>query len=189
MIDKKVFSNFPLMETIRCRLIEPRMHHAHDLYEIYGDPFTMRLMQSPPVNSIKDCENLIGCWREDFKNQKGIRWAITMKTDPDKLIGTIALHYWSKKNRKIELGADIKKNMWGRGISTEVTAKIIDFAFTKLDINRCELRCHPENAGSVRIAEKFGMKLEGILKEYVFVQGKGFVDEAVFALLRKDYCS
>lgn len=187
MIDYKIFKNFPVLKTDRCKLIKPDPSQAKDLYEIYGDSFSMQFMQRPPAQDIKECIDIINGWNDDYKNRKGLRWAITLKNCPEKLIGTIALHYWSKKNRLIELGADINKIYWGQGIGTEVTKPVIDFAFARLNINRCELRCHPKNTGSVKIAEKFKMVYEGTLREYVYIDNKGFVDESVFSILRKDY--
>jgi len=181
------FSAFPILRTARCILSQPEISQAGDLFEIYGDESTMKFMQMPRAESIDDCRGLIRSWREDFDNKKGIRWSIELKEKPGRLIGTIALHYWSPIHSRVELGADINRKYQGQGLAAEVTGPVIAFAFDKMMVNRCELRCNPDNEASIRIAGKFDLKLEGILKEYVYVEKTGFVDEAVFAILRKDY--
>lgn len=182
-----VFEQFPILTTTRCRLVKPQLDQAQDLYEIYGDPQTMAYMQQPCVADSIACEELIKKWQKDFDEKRGIRWAITRKEDPRRLIGTFALHYWSQVNQSIEMGADVNKGYWGQGIISEIVGPVLDFAFTNLFINRIELRCDPRNRASIKIAEKFGMRREGVLEEYVFVEGKGFVDEVVYALLKKRY--
>lgn len=187
MEDSAIFQTFPLLSTSRCLLVEPIRIHALDLFEIFGDDETMAYMQSPPVSRVEQCIDLLVEWQAEYDNSKAIRWAILLKEDPEKLIGILALHYWSRENRRVEIGAYFNRSFWGRGYAHEVTALVIDFAFNVLSINRLELRCDPRNTASTVIAEKFGMTFEGILREHVFVEGTGFVDEAVYALLKKNY--
>jgi len=184
-----LFEKFPELETSRCLLTQLRVEHARDLFEIYGDQETMQYMQRKEACSVQNCKEIIASWQKDFKDQEGIRWGIFQKKIPEKLIGTIALHYWSKKHKSIEIGADLNKNYAGLGIISEVTETVISFAFCYFDINRLELRCDPRNTPAVKIAEKLGFKKEGVLREAVYVEGKGFMDEAVYSLLKKEFNS
>ncbi len=188
MKDEKytVFNSFPELETKHFRLIKIERKHASDLFEIYGDEDTMKFMQSNCLQQVEEAETIIDGWLENFQNKKGIRWGIVFKENPSELVGTIALHYWSEKSRRIELGADINKKYWGSGVSTEVTKKIISFGFKNFGINRMELRCDPRNAGSRAIAKKLGFTFEGTLREYIFIKGKGYLDESIYSLLKSD---
>jgi len=181
------FKTFPILSTARCLLVEPKNDHATDLFKIFGDHETMAYMQSPPVTRLEQCAEMLTEWHTDYEDSKAVRWAIIQKEDTDTCIGVMALHYWSRENRRIEIGAYVKKAYWGQGYAREVTAPVIDFAFTVLNINRLELRCDPRNTASTVIAANFGMTFEGILHEHVFVEDTGFVDEAVYALLKKNY--
>lgn len=169
--------------TGRCILKRPGPENALDLFAVYSDKETIDYMQMPVVESVEVCENLLAKWDNLFSHGKSFRWGVFLKEDPSHMIGTAALHYWSKENRRVELGADLHRDYWGQGIVTEVTSRLIDCAFSDLGVNRIEIRCHPGNTGSVRIAEKLGFAFEGLLRQYVFVPGKGLVDEAVYSLL------
>lgn len=182
-----IFNMFPVLATERCHLVAPVEKDAEALFAIYGDEQTMQYMQRPTVRSIDECRELIAEWQENFQHQRSIRWAIKLQSNPAALIGTIALHYWSMHNKRVELGADINKLFWGKGISSEVTKAVIDFAFEEMDIHRLELRCDPRNTGSIVIANKFGFTYEGTLRKHVFVEEKGYVDESVYSLLREEY--
>lgn len=178
--------------TERCILKRPEPADSADLFAIYGDRVTMRYMQMPVAESVGECEKLIGEWNRLFSLGTSFRWGIFLKEDPCHMAGTAALHYWSKEHRRIELGADLHRDCHGQGIATEVTSRLIDCAFSDLGVNRIEIRCHPGNTGSARIAEKLGFALEGFLRQYVTVPGKGLVDEAVYSLLadeHREHCS
>lgn len=174
------------LTTSRCVLRVPVPENARDLFEIYGDHETMIYMQTPPADSVEQCEELIKKWESQFKRGTSFRWGIFLIENPKVMIGTAALHYWSKDNSRVELGADLHRDYHSRGLITEVTSSLIDLAFDSLGVNRIELRCHPENTGSIVIAGKLGFSYEGTLRQYVFVPGKGLVDEAVYSLLSDD---
>ena len=172
--------------TERCILKRPEPANTADLFAIYGHLETMRYMQMPVAESAEECEKLILEWNRLFSLGTSFRWGVFLKENPSHMTGTAALHYWSKEHRRIELGADLHRNYQRRRIATEITSRLIDCAFSDLGVNRMEIRCHPGNTGSVRIAEKLGFVFEGLLRQYVFVPGKGLVDEAVYSLLANE---
>jgi len=174
----------PILETARCRLVQPRSGDAPALLEVFGDEEAMHYLQSPALRSVDDAYQMLAAWERGWQEGKGIRWIIVPKDAPEVCAGVFALHDWSRSNRRAELGAYLHHRWQGRGLALEVTREVLQFAFQKLDLHRVELRCDPRNEASMRIARNLGMTFEGILRDYVFVAGKGFVDEAVHALLR-----
>lgn len=176
-----------ILETPRCFLRLPGPEHATDLLAVYGHGETMEFMQRPPASSIVECLDMIEGWEEEFTSNISFRWGIFLRDDPGHLVGTAALHYWSPANETVELGADLHRDLWGRGVITEITSRLIQCAFQDLKVNRLELRCDPDNIGSVVIARKFGFTFEGTLREYVLVPGKGFVNESIYSLLRREW--
>ena len=182
-----LFPNFPELQTARCRLIQPQAEHAAALLEIFGDAETMRYLQSSPATQVEDCRLKVDDWQRDLEAGKGIHWAVVPKEAPERLLGVFALHYWSQAHQRAELGSYLHRDWWGRGLSSELTRAVLDFAFLRAEVHRVELRCDPRNSASVAIARKFGMRLEGVLRDYVLLEGRGFVDEAVYALLSADW--
>lgn len=184
---KNQFIPFPILETNRCFLQEITSKNVNEIFQIYSDPDIMKYMQRNPIAKIEEAQELIDYWEKQRKNNKGIRWGVFLISEPEILIGTIALQFWRKSAKSIELGADLFKDHWNKGLSSEFTRKVIDFTFETLDINRIELRCNPRNKASIKISEKLGFSFEGNLREYVFIPGKGFDDEAVYSLLKREY--
>jgi ribosomal-protein-alanine N-acetyltransferase len=178
----------PTLITDRCIMKSITMNDLNEIHQIYSNKEVMDFMQRPPMKCIKEAESLILKWHNMLTEKNGFRWGVFLKSNPNKLIGTIALHYWNKNSNSIELGADLAKEYWNQGLAYEFTKPAIDFAFNELNINRIELRCHPKNIASTKIAKKFGFTYEGTLREYVFVEGNGYVDESVYSMLKYEYC-
>lgn len=185
IIDK--FNPFPALETERCFLSLITEKHKAEIYKIYSDIDVMQFMQRPAFTDINQALELINQWETKRIKNEAIRWGVFSKDNPSMLIGTIALQYWNKSSNSIEVGADLLKEYWGKGLAFEFTKPVIAFAFEELNINRLELRCDPNNIASNRIAQKFGLTFEGTLREYVYIDGKGYVDESVNSILRSEY--
>ncbi len=182
-------TNFPILESNRLLLKRITLEDSHSIFSIYSDIEAMKYMQRNAIKIIAEADNLINRWNASYQESNAFRWGVFLKNKPNKLIGTVALHYWNKGSNSIELGADLIKEEWGKGYAKEFTSLIIEYAFNVLNINRLELRCDPRNLASVKIAEKFAFTYEGTLREYVFVEGKGYLDESVYSLLFREYKS
>jgi len=59
----------------------------------------------------------------------------------------------------IEVAWTIRRDRWGEGLATEGGAVALEFAFTRTERTRVISIIHPENAGSIRVAEKLGLTL------------------------------
>jgi Acetyltransferase (GNAT) domain len=73
----------------------------------------------------------------------------------------------------------------GRGYTTEAVQLLVDYLFAVKKQNRIHLVIVPENAASVRVAEKCGFVLEGTVRGAFFNQGRSN-DVLVYSLLRTD---
>jgi RimJ/RimL family protein N-acetyltransferase len=83
-----------------------------------------------------------------------------------------------------EIGYSIGRADWGRGLATEAAGAVITEAFASCgDLQRIQAGIHPENAASIRVAQRLGMTREGTLRAYAYVNG-AVADEAVFAVVR-----
>jgi [ribosomal protein S5]-alanine N-acetyltransferase len=110
-------------------------------------------------------------------------WAITIQDIP---VGGISVNF-AKEHRIAEIGYSIKKAVWGMGFATEATSAVVHAAFERYpDLQRIQANIHPQNKGSIRVAESVGMDHEGTLRSYSLV-GNEVADEAVYAILRSKW--
>jgi [ribosomal protein S5]-alanine N-acetyltransferase len=88
------------------------------------------------------------------------------------VIGSAAVWMTSRDDRTGELGYTIRRDCWGRGIGTEVATLLLQLGFQRLGLERIAATCAPDNVGSVRVLEKAGLRLEGLLRGHVLVGGR-----------------
>lgn len=93
-------------------------------------------------------------------------------------VGIFKIH-----GHKAEIGYWLARKYWGKGIMTKVVKEITKFGFGKLGLRRIYAHVFPYNKGSMRVVEKAGYKLEGILRKNVMKDGKP-IDEYLFAKVR-----
>jgi RimJ/RimL family protein N-acetyltransferase len=60
-----------------------------------------------------------------------------------------------------ELGWMLRRTFWGQGYATEGARTALQFAFTQLQQPQVISVIHPENAASIRVAQRLGERLMG----------------------------
>jgi len=104
-------------------------------------------------------------------------------TSSDRLLGTISLRFY--RHEIAEVGYDLMPRARGRGVATRAVKLVSRWAFDELGIERVELRTHPGNVRSQRVAERAGFTREGVERS-----SRRLYDErhdcVVFSLLPSD---
>ena len=73
--------------------------------------------------------------------------------------------------RGAHIGYWIDKNYAGRGFTTDAVNTLTRFAFEQLGLHRIEINIRPENAASIRVAEKAGYLFESDRPEFLHIAG------------------
>lgn len=73
--------------------------------------------------------------------------------------------------RGAHIGYWIDKNYAGRGRTTDAVNTLTRFAFEGLALHRIEINIRPENAASIRVAEKAGYHFESDRPEFLHIAG------------------
>ncbi len=102
------------------------------------------------------------------------------------LIGTVGFHAINWKNRTGVSGCCIRKEYWGKGYGPEAKMLMLRYAFYDLNLRKIISEVYGSNQRSIRMQEKCGGVLEGILKEHIYIDGQ-YVDQFVFGFFKKDY--
>jgi RimJ/RimL family protein N-acetyltransferase len=105
--------------------------------------------------------------------------------DSGHVIGSAALHTRSGEG-SLEIGYWIDNSHTGKGLATEASAALTRVGFEVLEVQRIEIRCHPDNVASMRIPQKLAFTREGTLRSrYPWRTGE-FQDQVVWSLLRSE---
>jgi ribosomal-protein-alanine N-acetyltransferase len=125
-------------------------------------------------------------WFERLKRQDlGEAYFIFLRRN-DGLVGGITLSNLRRGASQCgELGYWIGKPHAGQGYMTDALAVMMAHCYGSLKLHRLEAACLPENGPSQRLLIKAGFKPEGILREYLKIDGV-WRDHQLYARLSTD---
>ncbi|TWT24096.1 GNAT family N-acetyltransferase [Planomicrobium sp. CPCC 101110] len=107
--------------------------------------------------------------------------------ESNRLIGHISM-YGIKRLPFLSalVGYSIDEAYVGRGIATEAVRLIVAFGFEQLRLHRLEAYVSPRNLGSIRVLQKSGFQNEGLLREFLHINGI-WEDHFHFAMLESEF--
>ena len=180
---EEAFATFPTLETANLSLRALRPADARALFAVFADEEVTRYYDLYPFNDIDEAVDLIDFFAESFELERGIRWAITRKSD-DLLLGTCG-YVWLRPFRG-EIGYELGRAHWRQGIMREALTAIINFGYTVLGLNRIEALVMVANDASAGLLYSLGFREEGTLRQHDFFKD-AFHDMRCFALLKNDW--
>lgn len=83
------------------------------------------------------------------------------------------------------IGYWVSRHVAGRGIIPTAVALTVDHCFGPVGLHRMEIAIRPENAASLRVVAKLGLREEGLRERFLHIQG-GWRDHRTFAVTREE---
>ncbi len=161
-----------------------RRDDAPALYAYLSDPEVTRLT-SYDIRSVDDVAKMIDRCIAGYAQKSSNRWALARKGS-DVLVGTCGFYWWDGDHSIAELGYDLSRDCWGKGLMTRAVRAAVCWAFDSLEINRIQATVMVGNIASARVLEKCGFQKEGMLRDYKLCRGHPR-DFWMFSQLRRDY--
>lgn len=177
-------NEFPVLETERLYLRKITEQDAPHLMEYLSDEEVMKHYGLEPFESVEDALGEIQWYDSLLAEQSGIRWGISMKND-ERIIGSVGFHRYVPQHHRVEIGFELSKAYWGKGIAGEALNAVLSYGFEHFPIQRIEALIEPENVASQRLVEKHGFVREGLLRKYEYTRSK-YDDLYMYSLLRDD---
>lgn len=97
----------------------------------------------------------------------------------NELIGSCGVRITSEAERQGSFGCELGRAYWGRGYAYEAGHTVIQFGFRTLGLHRIWADTIVENEAAVRLAEKPGMRLEGVLRDNRRFRGRWWSTRAL----------
>lgn len=83
------------------------------------------------------------------------------------------------------LGYWVSEDVAGRGIVPTAVAMTVDHCLGPVGLHRVEIAIRPENAASLRVVAKLGLREEGLRERYLHIRG-GWRDHRTFAVTAEE---
>ncbi|TCP29060.1 ribosomal-protein-alanine N-acetyltransferase [Scopulibacillus darangshiensis] len=175
---------FPVIETRRLILREVTVDDANDMFAYLSDKAVVKPMGLDPFQTVKDVWDEIGWYKSIFEEGTGMRWGITPK-DSGKVIGSCGFLNMRTKHYRAEVGYELSRDHWGKGIANEALKAVIRYGYQHFLLERIEALIEPMNLPSQKLVEKLGFRREGLLRHYEFTCGK-FDDLYMYSIIKED---
>ncbi len=115
---KRIFEEFPILETDRLRLRQITKEDAPNIFNYFSDDLVTRYFGLENFTQVEEAEKIIEAFNMGFEKKQAIRWGIA-HLDTNELIGSIGFHNLSSANSRVEIGYEITRNEWNNGYATE----------------------------------------------------------------------
>lgn len=175
---------FPVLETERLILRLATDPDAEAVFAVLADEDVCRYTDVTPHQSLEQTLQVIRNRAARFANGKGIRWGIALK-ETQRIVGSCG-YMWMPEIQGAEVGYELARDYWRRGIMTEALSAILTYAFDQQKLQRIEAEVMPENPASARLLTGLGFRNEGPAPERRFWKGE-YHDLILFSLRTEDW--
>lgn len=132
-----------------------------------------------PEHSLEFIQNM----RMQLHNQEALALGIFYNGN---IIGSVGMHNKDHATNRADLGYWIDAEYEGKGIVTRAVKALIGYLFTKVGLNKIEIRYITANKRSATVAERLGFRIEGIIRKSFMSNGNA-EDLVVTGLLRQEW--
>lgn len=148
------------------------------------DPEVTKYMYTDPKLSIKDQRNWFN--KINSSNEKKY-WIIEIDEGID--VGVLSINNIDYVNKSCSWAyyiSDIRAR--GRGLGRILECNIYDYVFDELNLNKLWCEVFETNSKVIQIHQKFGTKIEGVLKEQIYKNGS-YHNVVRMAILKSEWIS
>ena len=149
-----------IVETERLLLREFVEDDAEAFFKLNTNPQVVRFVPDKPLLSVEQARQLLAEHPiADYRKHGFGRGACILKTTGEQ-IGMAGLKYL-KELDEVDVAYRFLPSHWGQGFATEAALASVRFGFAHLGLKQIIGLVMPENAASVRVLEKTGLRYVG----------------------------
>ncbi len=101
-------------------------------------------------------------------------------------MGQCALIMPDTRANTAEISLVLRQSFAGRGAGTRALKLLLDYAFNQKGYRRLYIKCAAANEPAIRLYERAGFKLEGVLRQHLYLNGE-LTDVRLYGLLDSEY--
>ena len=146
-----------MLETPRLIMRPYEESDAEAAHVWLSDAQLFRFYTYGPYRTLSETAQRIREYRQQYGRHGFGKWAAVERAT-GVLIGDAGL-VLAEKTGEIHVGYRFARSHWGKGLATEAAKAWVDHGFEQLNLDRVAAFIHPENAASIRVAEKLGFTL------------------------------
>ena len=152
-------SSIPDTPRIRFTPVEP--DDFDFIYGLHNDPVIMRYIRKPDPDT-EVIRKRVAMYIEYGENNPGLGVFISRWKETGQPIGNcVVRHVDYQPGNDLEVGYVLLQEYWGRGLATEITRTLAQYAFDHFDVPKVVAVTDPDNKASQNVLLKCGFRLVG----------------------------
>jgi ribosomal-protein-alanine N-acetyltransferase len=175
----------PTLLTERLRLRAMALSDAAAVFEFKSDPSVTVCYGQEPHRSMEETITWVEKRLPGRERPDSIFWALTER-GRDQAIGECCLWNFDPAFRCAEIGYELHRSYWQKGLMTEALSAVLAFGFDSLGLGRIEALPLAANERSQNLLLKLGFEREDILEKHIPDQGGSEV-QVRFGLMDRDW--
>lgn len=159
-----------MLTTRRLRLEPCHPGHLEGLHAINSDPIVMRFISGCPETrdqTLTMIERVQARWA-----RWGHSWWSIIERDSNEIVGAGCIQHLRRGGDEpdpacpLEIGWRLRRDRWHRGLATEAAVAMAAFAFERLHAPTLYAVCDAQNAASMAVMKRLGMRYRGVEEWY-----------------------
>ena len=173
------------LQTARLLLRPMEAADTDAIFAMRSDPVVQRYGSHAPWTELQAAVDYIERDVQAMAAGTHAQFAVVRQEDAA-VVGTCTLFHLDESCRRADVGYVLLPSQWGRGYASEAVARLLDWGFDALRLNRVEADVDPRNTASARVLGRLGFTLEGHLRERWIVGGE-VCDSLMYGLLAREW--
>ncbi|WP_108670427.1 GNAT family N-acetyltransferase [Peribacillus acanthi] len=172
----------PVIQGKNVLLRQPIESDVMDYYQVESSKELIRLYGGDTRNikpkTFEEAQKFV-----DTIRANKLEWCVEFES---RLIGQGRLSVSEIDNRARYAVGIFDPSVWGKGLGTEITQLVLQYAFDELKLHRVDLRVLQYNKRAIKCYEKCGFTQEGIEREGALIEGK-YETDVIMSILDREY--
>ena len=152
-----------ILETERLSLRKITMDDSLFMLDLLNQPSFIQFIGDRGVRTLDDARNIIAKRYIEAYERLGFGIYLTLLRDAQTPIGICGLVKRDGLD-DVDVGYAFLPQYWSKGYASEAASAVLDYARNTLGIRRVLGITTPDNASSIRVLERVGLKFERMVK-------------------------
>jgi [ribosomal protein S5]-alanine N-acetyltransferase len=152
-----------ILRTARLRLRRFSEDDAEFIISLLNDPAFIRFIGDRGVRNAGDARGYLRNGPIKSYGENGFGLYLVTRSDTGAPIGMCGLIKRAGL-ADVDLGYAFVRPAWGRGYASEAAAAVLDYGRNALALRRIVAIVDPDNAASIRVLERIGLKPDGTVR-------------------------
>lgn len=177
-------TEIPELRYGKIRLRRPNDGDIQSIFEACQDPEIPRFTRVPQAYTLDHAKDFVFRVTDSLELIRELPFVIEYLDGSDyKFAGVISLHTIRATDHCAEVGYWMEKSMRGKGICSDATKLITDYALRTIGFRRIEAMVDIANTGSQKVLERAEFEKEGLVKQKTTRQDGTQIDMVSYAAI------